>query len=75
MGRILWGVFQRLFIVIKAGGATALHGELMDSSAYLSIVLISLIHNFSMGVITLVLPSAMNILIVLCISLAMHSRC
>ena len=51
IGRLVWSVFQRLYIVVRAGGAIAVHGEMMDSSAYLATVLLSLVHNFSMSVI------------------------
>ena len=51
IGRLIWGGFQQLYNVVRAGGADPTHGEMMDSSAYLAIVLISLVHNFNMDII------------------------
>ena len=52
IGRILWGVYQKLIVVIKMGGAVSLHGDLMDSSAYLAVILINLVHNFNMDTLS-----------------------
>ena len=49
VGRIIWGVIQKIFVAIKVGGAVTVHGELIDSTAYLAVLLISLVHNFNMN--------------------------
>lgn len=51
VGRLVWGVFQKLFGVIKLGGAVPLHGELADSTSYLALMLINMVHNFNMDTI------------------------
>lgn len=48
IGRLLWGVVQKIFIACKLNGTVPLHGELLDSSSFLATTLISLVHNFSM---------------------------
>ena len=48
IGRIIWGVFQKIYIGVKLQGVIPVHGELLDSSAYLAITLINLVHNFNM---------------------------
>ena len=52
IGRILWGVYQKLTVAMKLSGAVALHGELIDSSAYLAVILINLVHNFNMDTLS-----------------------
>ena len=52
IGRLLWGVFQKLLVVSKQNGAVPVHGELLDSSAYLALTLINVIHNFSMDTLS-----------------------
>ena len=49
MGRILWGIVQKLYVTLKVGGAVVSHGELVDSTAYLATTIIALINNFSMN--------------------------
>ena len=49
VGRILWGVVQKIYLTIKVGGAVISHGELIDSTAYLATTIIALIHNFGMN--------------------------
>ena len=43
---------MKLLVAIKMGGAMALHGELVDSSSYLAITMINLIHNFNMDTLS-----------------------
>merc|ERR1712023_513359 len=49
VGRILWGVVQKIYLTIKVGGAVISHGELIDSTACLATTIIALIHNFGMN--------------------------
>merc|ERR1719231_1820568 len=58
---LLEGIYQKLLIVMKMNGAVALHGELMDSSAYLAVILINLVHNFNMDTLS-VMETWMSIL-------------
>lgn len=52
VGRIIWGVVQKLFCIFKQGGTTPSHGEMADSSAYLALMLINLMNNFSMDTLS-----------------------
>ena len=52
VGRILYGVLQKLFVVLKMQGALANHGDLADSVSQLAILIMNLIQNFNMDSVT-----------------------
>ena len=48
IGRLINGTVMKIFIAAKLGGAVPLHGEILDSTSYLAISLINVLHNFNM---------------------------